>query len=59
MPAIKIGSGECNNYPLLKEVANYGKPVIMSTGMHGIETIRKASNIFKEKKYTISASAYY
>ena len=54
VPAIKIGSGECNNYPLLKEVANYGKPVILSTGMHGIETIKKASKIFEEKNVPLA-----
>lgn len=54
VPAIKIGSGECNNYPLLREIAKYGKPVIMSTGMHGIETIRKASNIFKERNVPLA-----
>ena len=25
--AYKIGSGECNNYPLLELVASYGKPI--------------------------------
>lgn len=46
VPAIKIGSGECNNYPLLKEVARFGKPVILSTGMSDIEIVRKAVKIF-------------
>ena len=27
--AYKIGSGECNNYPLIKHIAQYGKPVIL------------------------------
>lgn len=46
--AYKIGSGECNNYPLLKHVASFGKPIILSTGMNTIESIRKAVAIFKE-----------
>lgn len=54
VPAIKIGSGECNNYPLLEEVANYGKPVILSTGMNGIESIKKASNIFEKKNVPLA-----
>ena len=29
--AYKIGSGECNNYPLIQHIASYGKPVILST----------------------------
>lgn len=46
IPAYKIGSGECNNYPLLKHIASFGKPVILSTGMNTIESIRKALSIF-------------
>ena len=30
----KIGSGECNNLPLLNHVANFKKPMILSTGMN-------------------------
>lgn len=47
VPAYKIGSGECNNYPLLKHIASFGKPIILSTGMNTIESIRKAVEIFK------------
>jgi N-acetylneuraminate synthase len=47
VPAYKIGSGECNNYPLLKHVASFGKPIILSTGMNTIESIRKAVDIFE------------
>jgi sialic acid synthase SpsE len=46
VPAYKIGSGECNNYPLLKHIASFGKPVILSTGMNTIESVRKAVQIF-------------
>ena len=46
VPAFKVGSGECNNYPLLKHIAQFGKPVILSTGMNDIESIRKAVAIF-------------
>lgn len=51
IPAYKIGSGECNNYPLLKHIAQFGKPVILSTGMNTIESVRKAVSIFD--KYNI------
>ena len=47
IPAYKIGSGECNNYPLLKHIASFGKPIILSTGMNTIESIQKAVAIFK------------
>jgi N-acetylneuraminate synthase len=47
VPAFKIGSGECNNYPLLKHVAAFGKPIILSTGMNTIDSVRKAVAIFE------------
>jgi sialic acid synthase SpsE len=48
IPAYKIGSGECNNYPLLEHVAAFGKPVILSTGMNSMESISKAVAIFRK-----------
>ena len=45
--AYKIGSGECNNYPLLKHVASFGKPIILSTGMNTIKSVEKAVKIFE------------
>jgi N-acetylneuraminate synthase len=46
--AYKIGSGECNNYPLLDHIASFGKPIILSTGMNTIESITKAVDVFKK-----------
>jgi sialic acid synthase SpsE len=43
VPAYKIGSGEADNLPLIRHIARKGKPVIMSTGMQTIETIRARS----------------
>ena len=48
VPAYKIGSGECNNYPLLRHIAAFGKPVILSTGMNTIASVRKAVEIFDD-----------
>jgi len=48
--AFKIGSGECNNYPLLEHIARFEKPVILSTGMNTIESIKKAVAIFQKHK---------
>ncbi len=45
---IKIGSGECNNYPLIKHIASFGKPMIVSTGMNSIEEIRLTVEILEE-----------
>jgi len=43
----KIGSGECNNYPLIRHIAGFGKPVILSTGMNDIDSIRPAVEIIR------------
>ena len=40
--AFKIGSGECNNLPLLEHIASFGKPMILSTGMNTLESVRKS-----------------
>lgn len=46
--AYKIGSGELNNYPLIKHIASFGKPMIVSTGMNDIPAIRKATKIMDD-----------
>ncbi|MFQ3305815.1 MAG: sialic acid synthase SpsE, partial [Polaribacter sp.] len=46
--AYKIGSGECNNYPLLEHIASFGKPVILSTGMNAIKSVAIAVEIFEK-----------
>ena len=48
--AYKIGSGECNNYPLIKHIAKNGKPVIMSTGMNSIKSVKPSVDILREHK---------
>lgn len=54
VPAYKIGSGECNNYPLLEHIASFGKPVILSTGMNTLESVHKAVKIFKARNVPIA-----
>ena len=46
--AYKIGSGECNNYPLIEHIAKFGKPMIVSTGMNSIESIQKTVDILEK-----------
>ena len=46
--AYKIGSGECNNIPLLTHIATFGKPMILSTGMNDIFSISKSVDILKK-----------
>lgn len=48
--AYKIGSGEMNNYPLLDHIASFGKPMIVSTGMNDINSIKKAVDILEKHK---------
>jgi N-acetylneuraminate synthase len=45
--AYKIGSGECNNYPLIRHIAGCGKPVILSTGMNDLASIQPAVEILR------------
>ena len=46
----KIGSGECNNYPLIEHIASFGKPIILSTGMNDLQSISRSVEIFREYK---------
>lgn len=45
--AYKIGSGECNNYPLIEHIAGFGRPVLLSTGMNNLGSISKAVSILR------------
>lgn len=47
VPAYKIGSGEADNLPLIRHIASKGKPVIMSTGMQTIESVRASVEILE------------
>ncbi|MBA7588057.1 N,N'-diacetyllegionaminic acid synthase [subsurface metagenome] len=48
--AYKIGSGECNNYPLIEYIASFGKPIILSTGMNDIKSISLSAEILERNK---------
>ncbi|MGG1630898.1 N-acetylneuraminate synthase [Rossellomorea sp. NRS-1567] len=47
--AYKIGSGEMNNYPLLDHIASFGKPMIVSTGMNDISSVKKAVQVLQKR----------
>ena len=49
--AYKVGSGECNNYPLIEYIASFKKPMIVSTGMNNLKSISKTAEIIR--KYNI------
>jgi sialic acid synthase SpsE len=48
VPAYKIGSGEADNLPLIRHIAAKGKPVIMSTGMQTIDSVRASVQILED-----------
>ena len=48
VPAFKIGSGECNNYPLINLICKQKKPIILSTGMNSIKSIATAVQIIRK-----------
>jgi len=45
--AFKVGSGELENWPFLEKIASYGRPIILSTGMHELEQIKDSMNILQ------------
>lgn len=57
LPFYKIGSGDLTAYPIIKEFAKRGKPIILSTGLSNLDEIKKSVNflqkenqIYKNKK---------
>lgn len=48
VPIFKISSADLTNIPLIKKVARFKKPVILSTGMANITEIREAVNVIKK-----------
>lgn len=49
VPAFKIGSGECSNLPLVEHIADYKKPIILSTGMHALDDLKASTDILIDK----------
>ena len=47
VPAFKIGSGECNNLPLIRHIARFGRPIIVSTGMNDLESIKRTVDVLE------------
>ena len=48
LPAIKIGSGELTNTPLLAHVAELGRPMIVSTGMSTMAEVHTAREAIRD-----------
>ena len=45
--AVKVGSGEVSNWPLLEHICGMQVPVILSTGMHSLDDVKAAVDIFR------------
>lgn len=53
--AFKLASGELTNEPLLRQVAAYGKPIILSTGAAYLEEVKRAVEVITgEKNYQLA-----
>jgi sialic acid synthase SpsE len=50
VPAFKIGSGECNHLPLVRHIASFKKPIIMSTGMQSIDMLKHSVQVLQESQ---------
>ena len=48
MPIYKVPSGEMTNLPLLRQVAGFGRPIIMSTGMASLEEIGASLKVLED-----------
>ena len=48
VPAYKIGSGECNNLPLIEYISKKNRPIILSTGMNDLHTIQPTIEILQK-----------
>ena len=48
VPFHKIASPLVTHIPLLIHVAKYGKPMVLSTGMHNFEEVREAVSVIKK-----------
>jgi N,N'-diacetyllegionaminate synthase len=49
VPAFKIASGEITDFPLIKHIAQKGKPIILSTGMSTLVDIREAIGTIRDQ----------
>ena len=47
--AFKIGSGEFNNLPLIDHICDFGKPLILSTGMNKMSQIKTTVELLESR----------
>ncbi|OUU40993.1 MAG: polyhydroxyalkanoate biosynthesis repressor PhaR, partial [Verrucomicrobia bacterium TMED56] len=46
--AFKIGSGECNNLPLIDYICGFNKPIVLSTGMNDLSSIKRSASKIRD-----------
>jgi N-acetylneuraminate synthase/N,N'-diacetyllegionaminate synthase len=54
--AIKVGSGELTNHPLLRHIARLGRPMIVSTGMATLAEVEAAYDAIREANPEVEVS---
>ena len=59
MPAYKIASGDLTNTPLLRYVAEIGKPMILSTGGGTLDDVRRAHELRRGDQPAARAAAVH
>ncbi|KAL4613235.1 sialic acid synthase [Arapaima gigas] len=48
VPFFKVGSGDTNNFPFLEKTAQKGRPMVVSSGMQSMETMRRVYQTVKQ-----------
>ena len=48
VPFFKMASADLTNFPLLEHTAKIGKPIILSTGMANMDTVKSAHNLVQQ-----------
>ncbi|QLG38207.1 N-acetylneuraminate synthase [Paenibacillus sp. E222] len=51
--AFKISSGDMNNHPFLQKVDQYGRPIILSTGMADLNEIRESLEVITKSDVSL------
>lgn len=50
IPCFKIASSDLTNFPLIKTIANFGKPMIISTGLANMKEIEEVVELCQSQK---------
>lgn len=58
LPFYKIGSGDMTAFPILKKVASFGKPIILSTGLSTIDDVTESVEYLQSLDRRYESSDY-